>query len=428
MAKLDHPHVVRGYAVGEAGGIHYVAMEFIDGKSLHDWMKEIGRLRIGDSVHIALRCAEALEHAHALNIIHRDIKPDNVLITKAGVVKVADLGLAKVLDDDMSMTQSGTGLGTPYYMPPEQARNAKYVDGRSDIYALGCMLYYCVTGAHPFEGDSTLEIITAKERGIFKSARRVNPEVPERLDLIIDKALAKDPNHRYQTCTEMIKDLDSLQMDVEMLSFADEGAATPSAARQSSRARRTPTPSASETRPAVSEPPPAQKRRSTPRPTSSATHRAVKTGISKAEPGDWWYIQYRDSQGKKIVSKLRTAQVQQQLKAGNISTRAKGKTSSDAAYAPLASFPEFLEIVERKLVEKRAERKQEQFHKLYDRIDREERWYRRLRGVRRFRDNVMGGAGLLVYLGIIAAVLFMVYLVGSAALQYFNVAVPEWLE
>lgn len=430
MAKLDHPHVVRGYAVGEADGIHYVAMEFIDGRSLHDWMKKLARIEIGDAVHVAIRCAEALEHAHELNIIHRDIKPDNVLVTKSGIVKVADLGLAKALDDDMSMTQSGTGLGTPYYMPPEQARNAKYVDGRSDIYALGCMLYYCVTGAHPFEGDSTLEIITAKERGIFKSARRVNPAVPERLDLIIDKALAKDPSHRYQTCTDLINDLDSLQMDVETLSFAEEAVVSPStsrSARHTPRARRSSAPSSQPSptpSPGAATPKPRERRRPV-KPSSSSSMRPVTSGSPKSTSGEWWYVQYRDSQGKKIVSKLRTAQVQQQLKAGNISTRAKGKTSADAAYAPLASFPQFLEIVEQKLIKKRAAQKQEQFNHLYDRIDREERWYRRWRGLRRFRDSLLGGAGLIVYLAIIAAVIAALWFAFPYALAYLRETFPN---
>ncbi len=427
MAKLDHPNVVRGYAVGEAEGMHYVAMEFIDGRSLHDWMKQIAPLEIGDAVHIALRCAEALEHAHELNIIHRDIKPDNVLITKSGIVKVADLGLAKALDDDLSMTQSGTGLGTPYYMPPEQARNAKYVDGRSDIYALGGMLYYCVTGAHPFEGDSTLEIIQAKERGIFKSARRMNAAIPQRLDLIIDKTLAKDPRHRYQNCTELIQDLDSLQMDVEYLSFIDETGTSPSvarSARQSTRTRRTPTPSQN---PSVT---PARPRKSstTDKRRVSSKARPSASDSKKVEKAEWWYVQYRNSQGKKVVSKLRTAQVQKQIKVGNISTRAKVKNHADAQYAPLAAFPEFLKIVEHKLVEKRAVRKQEQFNDLYNKIDRQERSRHRWRWLRNFLESVQSGAGFFVYLTVVAVVVVMLWLIASPIIEmvtdYFGLT-PE---
>lgn len=408
MAKIDHPHVVRAFAVDEAAGIYYVAMEFIDGRSLHDWMKKIGRLSIPDALHIALRCAEAMEYAHESNIIHRDLKPDNVLITKSGIVKVADFGLAKVLDDDLSMTQSGTGLGTPYYMPPEQARNAKYVDGRSDIYALGGMLYHCVTGTHAFQGDSTLELITAKEKGVFKAARRVNPEVPERLNLIIDKTLAKDPRHRYQTCTELIADLESLQMDADVLSFIDTSSLPPSAtaraSRHSSRSQRLSSRGSGESDSARRAKParPAEQHQSH----SSKQSRPASSDRETVSTGQWWYLQYRNKSGKKIVAKLRTAQIQQQLKAGKISTRSRVKANSEDDYSPLAAFPEFENLVKRRLIEKQAVKKKEHYNKMYDRIDRQDRWYRRLKGVRRFAETVQASAGFLVYLAIIGLVIW----------------------
>ena len=138
MARIDHPNAVKVYAADADKGLNYVAIEFIDGQSMQDWMDDKGKLSVGDAVHVVMCCADALAHAHEMNLIHRDIKPDNILVTKKGVVKVADFGLAKALDDgEMSMTQSGTGLGTPLYMPPEQARDAKIVDHRTDIYALG---------------------------------------------------------------------------------------------------------------------------------------------------------------------------------------------------------------------------------------------------------------------------------------------------
>jgi len=166
MAKIDHPNAVRVYAAEAHRGLHFVAIEYVDGRSMQDWMNELGRLSVGDALHVVLRCADALKHAHELNLIHRDIKPDNILVTKKGVVKLSDFGLAKALDEeDMSLTQSGTGLGTPLYMAPEQARNAKTVDHRADIYALGVTLYYFLTGKHPFAGDTVVELIQNKERG-----------------------------------------------------------------------------------------------------------------------------------------------------------------------------------------------------------------------------------------------------------------------
>ncbi len=235
MAKLDHPNIVRGFAVGEANGQHYVAMELIDGKSMQDWLDKQGKLSVGDALHVAIKACDALQHAHDLGLIHRDIKPDNMLVTSKGVVKISDMGLAKQVDEDNSMTQSGTGLGTPFYMPPEQARNAKHVDARSDVYALGSTLYHFLTGTYPFKGESTLELILSKEKGQFPTARRLNQEVPERLSLMIDKSLQKDPKHRYQSCADMLRDLESLGLANATLSFI-AGAAGNNAATLQPRA------------------------------------------------------------------------------------------------------------------------------------------------------------------------------------------------
>src|SRR6266567_7426089 len=153
-AKLDHPNIVRGIAVGEDRGYHYFAMEYIDGESSDKVLESQGKLQVGDAVKIALDVARALDHAHSKGLVHRDIKPDNIMITRQGFVKLADLGLAKAADENQGLTQTGSGFGTPYYMPPEQARNAKYVDNRSDIYALGATLYHLLTGKVPFTGDT----------------------------------------------------------------------------------------------------------------------------------------------------------------------------------------------------------------------------------------------------------------------------------
>src|SRR5262249_22290853 len=143
-ALLNHPNVVRNLAVGQdrATGKHYLVLEFVDGASAHALLQRYGRLSVGDAVHIALDTARALEHAHSRSIVHRDIKPDNILITRSGLAKLADLGLAKRTDEASHLTAARQGFGTPYYMPYEQAMNAKYADGRSDIYALGATLYH----------------------------------------------------------------------------------------------------------------------------------------------------------------------------------------------------------------------------------------------------------------------------------------------
>src|SRR5262249_5674656 len=148
-----------------SSGKHYLVLEYVDGPSAHALLQRFGRLAVGDAVHIALDIARALEHAHSRSIVHRDIKPDNILLTQSGVAKLSDLGLAKRTDEASNLTAARQGFGTPYYMPYEQAMNAKYADGRSDIYALGATLYHLVTGEIPFSGATHLEIVEKKNIG-----------------------------------------------------------------------------------------------------------------------------------------------------------------------------------------------------------------------------------------------------------------------
>ena len=158
---LSHPNIVRTLDVGQdrATAKHYLVLEFVDGPSAHALLDRLGKLAVGDAVHVALDIARALEHAHSRRIVHRDIKPDNILISRAGVCKLVDLGLAKRIDEASHLTAARQGFGTTAYMPYEQAINAKYADGRSDIYALGATLYHLLTGQVPFSGANHLEVL-----------------------------------------------------------------------------------------------------------------------------------------------------------------------------------------------------------------------------------------------------------------------------
>jgi hypothetical protein len=213
-ARLDHPNIVRGVAVGEERGVYYFAMEYVDGESL-DKRLALGRLSVADAVRIALDVARALDHAHSRGLVHRDIKPANILIARDGVVKLADLGLAKTSETDL--TQVGGSMGTPSYMAPEQGRDARSADQRSDIYALGATLYHLLTGERPFRGADDVQL--AKESARYEPLRQRNPEVPPALGEIVDKMMAPDPADRHQTPAELVNELAATGLAASSLSW-----------------------------------------------------------------------------------------------------------------------------------------------------------------------------------------------------------------
>ncbi len=384
MAKIDHPNAVRVFEVREDLGIHYVAMEYVDGKSMQKWMDELGKLSIGDAVHVVMRCAEALQSAHAQNMIHRDIKPDNVMLTSKGAVKVADFGLAKALDDDLSMTQSGTGLGTPYYMAPEQARNAKHVDGRADLYALGVTFYYFVTGNLPFTGNSTIEVIQNKEAGRFTPARKLNAQVSERLELIIDKMMLKDPNQRFKDCAEFMKALAALGLENPSLSFID---APDKVVAGSSAARSM-----------VSTP---QVQKSVVPKTSAedAAEREKKSAAS--ESAAVWYVQYKNAQGHDAIGKFTVAQMLQMLKAGSLDPRSKAKKSAADTFLPLAQIAEFEKAAQTQMVRVKATQKTEGLKAEFAKIDRQDKWWKIKKKIFGMFSNVVGLVKFVIWLAVV---------------------------
>ncbi|HYV37079.1 MAG TPA: serine/threonine-protein kinase, partial [Gemmataceae bacterium] len=213
-ALLNHANIVRILAIGQeqATGRHYLVMEYVDGPSAQELLQRTGRLTVGDAVHLILDIARALEHAHSRNVIHRDIKPANILVTQSGLAKLTDLGLAKRTDEASHLTAARQGFGTPYYMPYEQAMNAKYADGRSDIYALGATLYHLVAGEVPFQGANHLEVVDKKNVGEYPLASSYNPAVPAKLNSILARMLARDPADRYQTASELIVELERSEL------------------------------------------------------------------------------------------------------------------------------------------------------------------------------------------------------------------------
>ncbi|MDA0283443.1 MAG: serine/threonine-protein kinase [Planctomycetota bacterium] len=402
MARIDHPNAVKVYAADSDKGLNYVGIEYIDGQSMQDWIDQLGTLSIGDAIHVILCCADALNHAHELHLIHRDIKPDNVLVTKKGVVKVADFGLAKALDDeDMSMTQSGTGLGTPLYMPPEQARDAKNVDHRTDIYALGVTFYYFVTGKLPFEGGSVLKLIVAKEKGQYEPARKLNPKVPEKLSLMIDKMIQKEPKHRYSTCAEIMHDLDQLGLESEVLSFIDDtGSGAGTASRTSRGRQRSGVTSDSGTTSGVSIP---QFR-------TSAEDATQAEAAAAAKDTSVWYVRYTNKKGDSQVKEMNSRQVQQGILAEVLDVKAQAqKKGAAGGFLPLAAHPEFQDLMKKRLAKTQHDVRGDNLKMQYAQLEKEQRKHNRWRWIKGITENVLGGFGLIIYLVVIAAVIFGIY-------------------
>jgi serine/threonine protein kinase len=286
-SRLDHPNVVRALDYNDTGDTPYLVMEFVDGESLGQKLEREGKMPEAEAIRIIAQVARGLHRAHKQNLVHRDVKPDNILLTSDGVAKLADLGLVKEAESDLNLTKTGRGLGTPHFMAPEQFRNAKNADKRCDIYSLGATLYQMVTGELPFRSTGPLDAWMKKIQNDLTAPRKLVPGLSERLDWAIMRAMSADPDKRPASCREFIEDL--------------TGHST----------RRVP---------------------------------AVDTGASLP---DLWFLVYQDEAGTTHTVKGTTSAIRKSLKdgllgdAGNV----RASRSKQGPFELLRGFPEFRDMV-----------------------------------------------------------------------------------
>ncbi len=203
VAKLRHPNIVSVYNAGFEEGFYYMSMEYIEGRDLSEVLESPFQLSLKDALRLTCQVCDALNYAHKNNIVHRDIKPANIFIGEDGSAKVGDLGLAKDLEDDQNITQPMQAMGTPYYISPEQATDAKAVDHKSDIYSLGCTFYRLFCGKVPFKGNSSFETVSKHLSEPIPDPLKENPELPVAVARVIQRMMAKKPEERFKSLNEV---------------------------------------------------------------------------------------------------------------------------------------------------------------------------------------------------------------------------------
>ena len=204
--KLNLPNIINMYDVGFDQDLHYIIMEYVDGKTLKEYITEKGRLSIDEAVKFTIAIGEGLEHAHAMGIVHCDIKPHNVIITRTGRVKVTDFGIARAMNSTNTVMYTNSIMGSAHYLSPEQA-SGKTIDGSTDIYSLGVVLYEMLSGKVPFEGETPIAVALKHVREKIIPPTRYNPSIPPLLESVVLKALSKDPKDRFESISDMMSDL-----------------------------------------------------------------------------------------------------------------------------------------------------------------------------------------------------------------------------
>jgi serine/threonine protein kinase len=210
--KLNHPNIVQAIDVGEAGGYRYFVMEYVEGKTIADDLTEGNVFDEDEAIEIIIQVAHALQHAHAHGLIHRDVKPKNIMVNKSSVVKLADMGLAReTADIETAQSEAGKAYGTPYYIAPEQIRGKIDIDGRADIYGLGATFYHMVTGRVPFTGDDSSEIMRKHLREKLIPPDHINTSLSAGVSEVIEIMMAKRRDDRYNDVEELLLDLEALR-------------------------------------------------------------------------------------------------------------------------------------------------------------------------------------------------------------------------
>ena len=210
-ASLNHPNIVQAIDVGQADAHHYFVMEYVEGETVYEKISRDRRISESDAVEILQQSARALQHAHDMGFIHRDIKPKNLMLTKGGQVKLADLGLARNVDDhEAAKAEAGRAYGTPYYISPEQIRGAMDIGPQADIYGLGATAYHMVTGQVPFNGKNPSEVMHHHLKTSLEPPDHRNPALSAEFSQVLEMMMAKDTHERYRSASDLLEDLDLL--------------------------------------------------------------------------------------------------------------------------------------------------------------------------------------------------------------------------
>jgi serine/threonine protein kinase len=286
--QLNHPNIVRALEYDDSGSTPFLVMEFIEGESLGRRLLRDGAMPEREAIKIIAQVAQALHRAHKEKLIHRDVKPDNILVTPDGTAKLTDLGLVKEVEADLNLTRTGRGLGTPHFMAPEQFKNAKNADPRCDIYSLGATLYMMVTGEMPFRtANGPLDAYLNKVENKLIPPRKTVPGLSERIDWAIRRSMSADPNQRPASCREFVEDL-----------------------------------------------------------TGRSTRKVSGPNDGDAQQ-DVWYLVYKDEEGVAHTVKGTSAGICRSLREGLLGDASNVRASRTKAgnFEPLRSFPEFRHLV-----------------------------------------------------------------------------------